>query len=170
MKGAYNTIILSARGTIQLPCLRHRPHTQIARSPRTDCVRRIRRVCRDRIPARRRRRHVIVRHCRRPGPPPPAGFRHRFWGGAGGVSSLSSSFAFVLPTSSRRRPASSSSGWGKTTCPPRPPPTMCPHCTFVPQDNPPPGTVCRSWRLPRSLLRRTSWSCRARRIRFCSLS
>jgi hypothetical protein len=157
MKGAYNTIILSARGTIQLPCLRLCPRTQITHSPRTDCVRRVR--C-DRVPARRRRRHVVVRHRRRPAPP-PAGRHHRFRGGSGGVSSLSLSFAFVLPTSSRRRPASSLSGWGKTTCPPRPPPTMCSPSTFVPPDNPPPGTVCRSWRLPRSLHRRTSWSCRA---------
>ena len=82
MKVTYNTIqcyLLEA----QLPCLRRR--TQIACSPRTD---RVRRVCCDRVPARRR--------CR-PGPPPPAGHRHRFRGGVGCRcrSSLSTSFAFV---------------------------------------------------------------------------
>ena len=77
------TIQLSARCTKQLPCLRLRRRTQIAHSPRTDRVRRIRCV-RDRIHARRRRRHVVVRHRRRPGPPPPAGRRRRFRGGAGG--------------------------------------------------------------------------------------
>ena len=68
----------------QLPCLRRR--TQIARSPRTDLVRRVFRIRCDRVPARRhrRRRHVVVRHRRRPGPPPPAGRRNRFQGGAGG--------------------------------------------------------------------------------------
>ena len=54
------------------------PH---ARSPRTD---RVRRVHRDRVPARRRR-HVVVWHRHRPGPPPPVG-RCLFLGGErGGV-------------------------------------------------------------------------------------
>ena len=82
MKGAYNTIILSARGTIQLPCLRLRLRTQITRSPRTDHVRR---VSLDRVPACRRRRHVVVWHRRHPSPPPPAGRHRRFLGGRGDV-------------------------------------------------------------------------------------
>jgi hypothetical protein len=119
---AYNTIVQYYLLEAQLPCLRRR--TQITRSPRTDHVRRVRRVCRDCVPACRRCCLVVVRHHRRPGPPPPTGRRRRFRGGTGAVSSLLSSIAFVLPTLSRRRPASSPSGWGKTTGPPRPPPAM----------------------------------------------
>ena len=67
----------------QLPCLRRR--TQIARSPRTDLVRRVFCIRCDRVPARR---HPVTSSSGTvavPAPLPPRGVAIVFWGGRGGV-------------------------------------------------------------------------------------